>query len=232
MKNTVLIIIISLFSINALAQIDASGGLDEKLSFGLKLGVGSSIISFNDARYDQISSNGLGHFSAFLNKPITNKFALQAGLSYTDRGFSALEQPSATNPFAQTMLDLRLFYLEIPINGVFKLPLGKGKVVLGGGPYIGYALDGSVEKLTTDFSSSSFIYKEEERKLAYGNKTTDDFKKTDVGFNFLAGYQFRKGWLLNINYAQGIQNILPKELITNDEKAINTALHFCVGYEF
>jgi hypothetical protein len=227
MKNTLLIIIISLFSIHALAQIDANDSLDKKLSFGLKLGVGSSIISFNDSRYSEISSNGLGHFSAFLNKPISEKFALQAGLSYTDRGFNTVEQDF----FTITASSFRLFYLDLPINAVLKLPLGNGKVLLGGGPYLGYALGGNVKMNIIDLVSTD-PEKEEKRELSYGNKTSDDFKKTDIGFTFLTGYQFRKGLLLNINYAQGIQNILPKEQTNNGEKAINLAFHFCVGYEF
>jgi hypothetical protein len=227
MKNTLLIIIISLFSINALAQINASGGLDEKLSFGLKLGIGGSIVSFNDSRNNNIAANGAGHASLFLNKPIAEKFALQAGLSYSDRGYYIAEETF----FTFTGSSYRMFYIDLPINAVLKLPLGNGKVLLGGGPYVGYAFGGKVQVNRIDFTSSS-PEKQENRNLSYGNKSTDDFKKTDLGFNFLTGYQFKKGWLLNINYSQGVQNILPKEQTANGEKAINAAFHFCVGYEF
>jgi hypothetical protein len=236
MKNALLIIIISLFSFHALAQINVSEGLDKKISFGLKIGIGSSIVAFNDTRYSNMGSNAGGHASLFLNKPIAEKFALQGGLSYTDRGFATTYQ--SYNPNLNTISVIseayQLFYIEVPLNGVLKLPLGKGKVLLGGGPYIGYALGGKEQKFTTEFSSTGtpFDEKEEELKLSYGNKTTDDFKKTDLGFNFLTGYQFKKGWLLNINYAQGIQNILPKEQTGYGEKAINAAFHFCIGYEF
>ena len=48
-------------------------------------------------------------------------------------------------------ISYRLFYVEVPVNGVLKLPLGKGKVLLGGGPYLGFALAGNVQTVTTEF---------------------------------------------------------------------------------
>jgi hypothetical protein len=232
MKNTILICIISFFSISALAQINVNESLNQKISLGLKLGIGTSIITFNDSRFSDISPNGLGYFSAFINKPITEKFSLQTGLSYTDRGFDSVDQTSTPATVTLIGSSYRLFYVDVPVNAVLKLPLGNGKVLLGSGPYLGYALGGSVKKFTVDISSSSNVEKVEKRKLAFGNKITDDFKTSDFGVNFLTGYQFKKGWLLNINYSQGIQNILPKEQTSSGEKATNSAFHFCVGYEF
>lgn len=232
MKNTLLLIIITLSSFKIFAQNNK-----EQVSIGLKLGYGSSIVIFNDSRYSNVSSNGRGHFSAFLNKPLKEKFSVQVGLSYTDRGFYTAESIVSGNTFSLYGNSCRLFYLEVPMNAVLKLPLGKGNVLLGGGPYMAYALGGNLQtnifsQSFNNFGQTEISETEEKRNLNFGNKFTDDFNPIDFGINFLVGYQIKKGWLLNFNYSQGIKNILPKEQTSNGEKAINGAFNICLGYEF
>ncbi|OAQ40406.1 hypothetical protein A5893_05510 [Pedobacter psychrophilus] len=105
--------------------------------------------------------------------------------------------------------------------------------MLGGGPYLAYAIAGNAEIYTSTITNvNSFVEDREKRDINYGNEMSDDFSPFDLGLNFLVGYQIKKGWLLNFNYSQGIANILPKKQRVNEIKAINGAFQICLGYEF
>ncbi len=206
------------------------------VKFGAKLVGGSSTVGssyYLNPETAITSTNTLGA-GFFIDYSITDKFYLQPGISVLNKGYATIELVAyldgQNNYYANsTVTYYKPVYIEIPVNAVLKLPLGKGNVRLGGGPYFAYAVGGKVKevKMTTD--NSDTVNKE---KIKIGNSVSDDYTAIDYGLNFFVGYQFRKGFFLEFSVAPGLANIIPKEQRMYDSKAINATALLNLGFEF
>lgn len=146
----------------------------------------------------------------YLNIPVFQNGALQPGLSYIVKGANrpffgetgvGVALPGATS--------IKLRYLELPVNLVYKIPIGIGKLAIGGGGYAAYATRG-------DYHLS--IYKEGE--LLQSSDQRVDFRKSpnvlttpynlnrwDAGLNATAGIEFNCYITLGVNYSYGLVDI-------------------------
>ena len=116
---------------------------------------------------------------------------------------------------------LRPYYLEVPLNVVYKLQAGPGRVFGGLGPYAAMGIFGKVK---TKNNSATVT-----RNLNFGTSKTDDLRPFDFGGNFLVGYELPQGWLLTLNYSLGLYNIvLPAK--GDDQTAKNHYFGISVGY--
>ena len=110
-----------------------------------------------------------------------------------------------------------LSYLEVPMNVLFRIPNGSGKVTVGGGVATAVAINGK-ENTTVGTSTP------EEKKLQFGDLAVDDYVRYDFGLNFLAGYQFQNGFFVTFNYNWGINRLFvggdPKDKLYNNYIAL------------
>ena len=127
----------------------------KKVQFGVKFLGGSATASSNYLSNSQgsfTSTNSLGA-GVLADYEITKEFFLQPGISVLSKGFVAneiVEYLDAQNNYQTnaTVFSYKPIYIEIPVNAVLKLPLGKGNVQLGGGPYFAYAVGGKLKQET------------------------------------------------------------------------------------
>lgn len=117
---------------------------------------------------------------------------------------------------------IRPYYLEVPLNFVYKLEAGPGKVFGGLGPYAAVGLFGNSK---SGDASASFS-----NNLNFGTHRDDDLTPFDFGGNFLIGYEWPSGWLVSLNYSQGFYNVAPGA--TGDEKEKNHYFGISLGYLF
>lgn len=115
---------------------------------------------------------------------------------------------------------VRPYYLEVPLNFLYKLDAGPGRAFAGLGPYLAAGLFGKSRSKGPNATLS--------HDLRFGNGDNDDLRAPDFGANFLLGYELRAGWLLSVNYSQGIYNILPHA--SNDGKGKNHYFGISLGY--
>jgi len=93
----------------------------------------------------------------------------------------------------------KTMWLDFPLNVLGKLPAGnKAKVFAGGGPYIGFAMDGTNTYANNGSESTVIIYED------------NALKSVDYGINFLAGLELGKRLSLHANYRLGLANIAEK----------------------
>jgi hypothetical protein len=92
-----------------------------------------------------------------------------------------------------------LNYLELPLNFIYHTRSSAGNFFIGAGPCLGKGLSG---KDKWDDGSN-----EETTDIKFGSNDEDDFKPLEVGLNMLAGYQFKKGFLIAANYNAGLNNV-------------------------
>jgi hypothetical protein len=96
-------------------------------------------------------------------------------------------------------------YLDFPLNVIYQLPVQKNKFLFGTGPV-----------LCVNVSNYAPFYFET--------------KKTDVGINDFTGYEWAIGFSFNLNYTQGLTNIMQDKTYFTDYKNRYTGL--TVGYLF
>nr|WP_295871797.1 outer membrane beta-barrel protein [uncultured Chitinophaga sp.] len=146
----------------------------------------------------------------YLNIPVFPNGALQPGLNYivkgANRSFNGQEGVNVALPGATK---IRLQYLELPVNLVYKIPIGIGKLAIGGGGYGAYCTRG-------DYNLA--IYKE--GKLLQSSNQRVDFGKNpnvfttgynlqrwDAGLNAVATIEFNCYVTLGVNYSHGLVDL-------------------------
>ena len=96
-----------------------------------------------------------------------------------------------------------LNYIDIPLNIVYKLQLGKkASFIIGGGPYVSFFYDGFEKKDMTLVDVS--LTTEENNDLPVG-KGSGKYNTLDYGVNGLAGFEFGRVFL-TANYSRGLKD--------------------------
>lgn len=144
---------------------------------------------------------------------LADEFYIGTGLLYSGKG----------GKFKDTDAKLKLGYLQVPINFLFKPEVGAGKLNLGAGPYVAYAVSGKLKAgdLSTDIFKDS-----EDGENAY--------KRFDAGLGIVAGYELPVGLYLGIHADLGLINTIKKPEVANDfdYSSKNTSFGVNVGFKF
>lgn len=189
-----------------------------KTTFGLRAGVNFQTINGKDSEGDKLENDLLTGFHAGVNAeiPIGTGLYVQPGVLYTLKG--------AKNNDADSKV--KISYIDVPVNLLYKPILGTGNMVLGFGPYVGFGIGGKVE-------SGS-----EERDIEFDNTAeapiNPTFKRLDAGANFLAGYEFTNKLSFQINAQLGLVDINPKDpsRLNDETNWRNTGWGLSLGYRF
>lgn len=166
-----------------------------KTSFAILGGVNFQNLNGKDIAGNKLENDMILGFHAGVNIqiPVAPEFYFQPGLLFTTKGAKNL-----TSTY-------KLSYIELPLNFVYKGLLGNGYVMVGFGPYVGYAI-------TTK-----------------GGDFGGDFKAFDAGGNVFAGYELASGIFLQLNTQFGMLNIKN----SSDKSSIkNTGFGLSIGYRF
>ena len=95
-------------------------------------------------------------------------------------------------------------YIDIPLNLVYKLKLGKkANFIVGGGPYVSFFYDGFHQ--TDDLLVDVRLTSEENKDLPVG-KGADKYAILNFGVNGLAGFEFGRVFL-TANYSRGLNDL-------------------------
>ena len=148
----------------AIAQSTYNG----KTSFAILGGVNLQNLNGKDIAGNKLENDMILGFHAGVNMqiPIAPEFYFQPGLLFSTKGAKNL-----TSTY-------KLSYIELPLNFVYKGLLGNGFVMVGFGPYVGYAITKG-----------------------------EEFKPFDAGGNVFAGYELAGGIFLQLNTQFGMLNI-------------------------
>jgi len=166
------------------------------------------------------------HVGLNLQIPIAPNFYLQPGALFSTKG--------AKNVTELITRTITLSYLEVPLNFVFKGSLGNGYVMLGFGPYVGYAFQGTDKYEGGSISLENDI--EFKNELNAGDPlTTTFFRAFDAGANVFVGYELAGGLFLQLNTQLGLLEINPEDnrlLGDNRSEVRNTGYGISLGFRF
>jgi|GEM_PF-207328 len=141
------------------------------------------------------------HFGITTEFPISDKISLEPALLFSTKGCISLIANK-----------VNLYYLELPINTVYKIDFEQICLLFYAGPYVGYALSGNKLKIVTFAEMNSTI------------------KPIDFGINLGAGVGI-SSFIFNIQYGLGLANLTPNT--TNFASTLkNRVIGLSVGYKF
>jgi hypothetical protein len=216
MKKLIVSLVLLTASLTAFAQ---------TITYGVKAGVNLSKLtaSGNGASVSTQSLAGF-HVGGIVDFGF-DSFSIQPALLFSTKGGKS---NSTSSDGTSTFTDngkITLNYLELPVNFVYKVPAGDGKVFFGAGPYIGYGLSG---KSSSHTSGTDITTTDTNENVTFGSGD-NDVKNPDYGVNFLAGYELSQGLTINAGYSLGLANLANG---SNGVKTKNQVISFSLGYFF
>jgi Outer membrane protein beta-barrel domain len=180
-----------LFLCTIIANTQHSGGT----SFGLRGGVNFQNINGKDNNNDKLKNDILTGFNVEI--PVAPDFYFQPGLLFTTKGAKNKEVF-----LGQTINStIKINYVELPLNFLYKPMLGKGHFLLGFGPYVALGTggkanyDGAGLSRTEDVIFKNTVQLTDSRDAVY-------FKQLDAGANILAGFEFGNKVSFQMNYPE------------------------------
>jgi hypothetical protein len=204
--------------------------LNNDVSIGLVAGFDLTNLNGKDANGDKLKNKlqPAFHIGANVEIPIADEFYVQPNIIFARKG-AKVAQVTGLN----TTTRIRISYIDVPINLVYKGVVGNNYVMLGGGPYIAFGIGG---KIKTTGSNTTV-----ERSLKFKSNVTATevlsdvyLKRLDAGANFFFGYGLTNNITVQLNTQLGLVNISPSiEGVNNDKETLkNTNFGLSIGYRF
>jgi hypothetical protein len=198
-----------------------------KLSFAILGGVNFQNLTGKDHSGDKLSNDMLVGYHGGINIqiPVVPQFYFQPGLLFSAKG--------AKNTSSSLTSTIRVSYIEMPLNFVYKGKLGNGYIMIGFGPYVGYGAGGKVTTVGGDVSLDTKVVFQNSVALTDPLLTTY-IKRFDAGGNIFAGYEMAGGLFFQLNTQLGMLKINPENAwFANDEASVkNTGFGVSLGYRF
>jgi hypothetical protein len=186
------------------------------VSFGILGGINFQNLNGELSSGDKLDNDMLMGYHVGVNAqiPIAPEFYFQPGLMFAIKG------AKNTHSFlgSEVTDEIKINYIEMPLNLVYKAALGNGFFMLGFGPYVAYGISG---KQVIEGSSMSF-----ERGV--------DYNEFDAGANIFAGFEMASGLFLQLDTQFGMLNIIPdvEDSSSDQLTAKNTGFGLSLGYRF
>jgi len=225
MKTKLFLLAVVVFLSTALAYTqDSDKG---KTAFAVLGGVNFQNLNGKNYNGDKLENDMITGYHAGINIliPVAPQFHFQPGLLFSTKG--------AKNSYGSLTGTFKLSYVELPLNFVYRAPLGNGKIMVGFGPYAGYAIGGKAELVAGDASVTDDIVFQ--NTIEAGDPVLAAyFKPLDFGGNIFVAYEMAGGIFLQLNTQFGMVKINPQDnRISNDKSSVkNTGFGVSLGYRF
>jgi hypothetical protein len=185
------------------------------------------------------NANALASFQVgFLpDLPVAKYVSLQPSLLFTGNGAKVQSgQPGDDNYYKATS---NPYYIELPVNLIFKIPLGTDNtnIFFGEGPYIAMGVAGK-NKVEGNlggvaFNGSKNIKWSDADPMTFNEQEGAGFgvlRRFDYGLNGTAGFQLDK-ILIGINYEYGLAKLQSTDNSSSDDKNKNRVFSVSLGFK-
>ncbi|WP_114941296.1 outer membrane beta-barrel protein [Mucilaginibacter endophyticus] len=205
------------------------------IQFGIKAGIATTSLSRTpgtDIKLDKADKSGFGYFAGAFASFNFNRFSLQPAII-----FNALSSQSSQNAISgdiiyRTYGKWRLYYLQVPVNLIYNIPVQGGGFYVGAGPYIANALSGRFTPAVDPvLPNASSLAASPPFNAKFGNDDFSNFKRFDYGANAVAGFALNSGFMINAVYNLGIANIQGNDRYIY-ESTKTRSLGIALGYKF
>lgn len=205
--------------ITAILLVSISFASYSQTTFGIRGGVNFQNLNGKDAAGDKLENKVKVGVNVGVTADIpvvAPDYFVQTGLLFSTKG-AKLDNVGSNDK-------INISYLEVPITFLYKPMLGTGRLLLGVGPYIGFAVGGKAGDQDLKFDNQITV---QQANGAY-------LKRFDAGGNIIAGYQFTNHLSAQLNAQLGLVNINPKIEggLGGDASVKNTGFGVSLGYSF
>jgi hypothetical protein len=109
---------------------------------GVQVGVNFADVTAEDESMNKESTRSMPGIRLGLTAdiPVITNFYIQPGIFYAKKGF---KQATGGYYDLSNNFEVRVSYVELPVNFLYKPKLGMGKLLLGAGPYLAYGTGGT-----------------------------------------------------------------------------------------
>ncbi|WP_114789273.1 porin family protein [Niabella yanshanensis] len=167
---------------------------------------------------------------------IANNFYVQPAVLFSTKGYR-IKNVGETASFESYM---NPYYIEMPVNILYAPRLGKGRLLLGAGPYIAYGIGGRGQNYDKKIEEGVVVRNDQSANLQFLDDVADlkegkwAYGKTwDYGVQILEGYEFNDRLSFQVNAQLGLANIYPDNKgVTSTNKLRNIGFGLSVGYIF
>ncbi len=205
-----------LFAVLIMLTVNSFG----QTTFGLRGGVNFFVINTKNAGIYEIDPKLKTGFNYGVNAeiPIGIDFYVQPGILFSTKG-TKIKSNGAT---------INLSYLELPVNLLYTPELGKGRILLGFGPYAAWAVGG---KYKQNGSSMDVQFENSIPRTALAAYYQ---KRFDAGGNMLFGYRWTNGLSVQLDAQLGLVNTFTKQegAPGPEPSQKNTGFGVSLGYRF
>ena len=171
-----------------------------------------------------LSSGTLTTFNVgvFADFKLPSNFSIQPAVNYTGKG----GQFSASDNGAKAVTKLQLYYLQVPVNAVYHVPVLVGDIYFGAGPYIAKGLSGKIKSTADDGQGNK---SSATMDIKFGTGDGDEIKPMQYGADIIVGFKLKNGLLINANYDLGLSNDAPHAGTgTNKSKVFGVSVGFSI----
>lgn len=216
-----------LILLGMLATLIVSNTNAQKTSFGVRGGVNFYNVTGKTNNGDKLDNKIRPGYNLGINAeiPIGIDFYVQPGVIYSTKG--------AKDLFGAEY-GIKIGYIEVPVNLLYKPDIGTGKLLLGFGPYVAFGVGGNLIPNSADIKKLPLKFKGE---ITEDEATTPGhyyIKGFDAGANFFFGYEMSSRFSAQLNAGLGLVNFNAKVKGSDSGKASlnNTGFGVSLGYRF
>ena len=175
-----------------------------QVSLGVKAGYNAASVKSNDAEITADGQTLSGfHIGSVINVPFNKSVSFQSGLNLGTKGVNVAHQGHGDK--------YKFTAIDIPLNVVLKSKKG---FFIGTGLNLGYNLSGKLDAHDDPTENYDFEFGKDKK-----------FTRTDLGVNFLVGYQTKSGIFVSANSLMSLTDIA-----TSAVSWKNNVISLSVGY--
>jgi hypothetical protein len=184
-----------------------------QVSLGIRGGFDLSTMKFESRSTGQKSSGEQFknlHADLLLNVPLYGGLYLQPVFRYITKGTNfepAVAEANMVNSEVGNRIKVR--YIEMPVNLLYKFNFRGGKLAVGGGPYVAYGLGGSYNTdiitngKVVGHASHSLTFCDEDNVVSQGMC----LNRWDAGANVMVGVELTNTFMIGVNYSRGMVDL-------------------------
>ncbi|MBL7741603.1 MAG: PorT family protein [Chitinophagaceae bacterium] len=156
------------------------------------------------------SDNLKGYHAGLIGElDLGSNFYLQPQLLFSRKGAMHLSSTGAGDT------KVRISYVELPVNVLYKLDLPFGKAFAGAGGAFSYGIGGK----ETQGDVSGKIY-----------SGVKDWRREDISLTFTAGLEFDNGFFASINSQKGLLDIHQSKDVTIRNKSMSVSIGYLIDW--
>ncbi len=196
-------------------------------SFGIQAGGNMGFAQTEYAGNDDVSNKArFGFLAGGVAEIPFGPVSFRPEINYIQKGFKNEGSDVLNGVTTTTKTKARLNYIEMPLNFVYNIDAGSGKVFLGLGPNIAYGVSGNFRVSGQPAQDVEFDNDE--------STTGQRYKRWDIGADAIAGYRCSMGLFVDLGFTLGLTDISTNRSRSNPYYFTqkNHGLNLKVGYLF